>query len=50
MITLNSTILSYNKIKELDEFKPILPPDSIFIPEEKSLIIHFKNLFQINMI
>ena len=37
MITLNSTILSYNKIKELDEFKPILPPDSIFIPEEKKL-------------
>ena len=34
MITLNSTILSYNKIKELDEFKPILPPDSIYIPEE----------------
>ena len=35
MITLNSTILSSYKIKEIEEFKPILPPDSIYMPEEK---------------
>ena len=34
MITLNSTILSYNKVKEIDEYKPILPPESIYIPED----------------
>ena len=34
MLTLNSTILSYNKIKEIEEFKPMLPPDSIYITED----------------
>ena len=34
MITLNSTLLSYNKVNEIEEFKPILPPDSIDIPED----------------
>ena len=36
MITLNSTILSYNKIREIDEYKPMLPPDSIYIPGESN--------------
>ena len=36
MITLNSTILSYNKIKEIEEYKPMLPPNSIYIPFEAS--------------
>ena len=35
MIKFNSTILSYNNIKEIEEFKPILPPDSIYMLEEK---------------
>ena len=34
MITLNSTILSYNKIREIEEYKPMLPPDSIYIQNE----------------
>ena len=33
MITLNSIILPYNEIKEIDEYKPMLPPDSIYVPE-----------------
>ena len=36
MITLNSTILSYNKIKEIEEYKPMLPPDSIYLLDEKN--------------
>ena len=36
MITLNSTILSYNKVKEIEEYKPIQPPESIFMPDEKN--------------
>ena len=36
MITLNSTILSYNKIREIEEYKPMLPPDSIYIQNESS--------------
>ena len=36
MITLNSTILSYNKVKEIDEYKPILPPESITLLDEKN--------------
>ena len=36
MITLNSTILSYNKVKEIDEFKPMLPPESITLLDEKN--------------
>ena len=36
MITLNSTILSINKIKEIEEYRPILPPDSIYIPQESN--------------
>ena len=30
----NSLILSYNKIQEIEEFKPILPPDSIYLSNE----------------
>lgn len=36
MITLNSTILSYNKVKEIDEYKPMLPPESITLLDEKN--------------
>ena len=36
MITLNSTILSYNKIREIDEYKPMLHPDSIYIPDDSN--------------
>ena len=36
MITLNSTILSYNKVKEIEEYKPMLPPDSIYLLDEKN--------------
>ena len=36
MITLNSTILSYNKVKEIDEYKPMLPPESITLIDEKN--------------
>ena len=36
MITLNSTILSYNKVKEIEEYKPMLPPDSIYMLDEKN--------------
>ena len=34
MLALNSTILSYNKVNEIEEFEPILPLDSIDMPEE----------------
>ena len=33
MITLNSTILSYNKVKEIEEYKPVDPPNSIDLEE-----------------
>ena len=36
MIALNSTILSYNKVKEIEEFKPMQPPESIILFEEKN--------------
>jgi len=36
MITLNSTILSYNKVKEIDEYKPMLPPESITLLDERN--------------
>ena len=36
MITLNSTILSYNKVKEIEEYKPMLPPESICFLDEKN--------------
>ena len=29
MISLNSTILSYNKVREIEEYQPLLPPESI---------------------
>ena len=35
MISINTTILSYNKVKEIEEYKPILPPESIY-PEESN--------------
>ena len=34
MLALNSTILSYNKVNEIEEFEPILLLDSIDMPEE----------------
>ena len=36
MITINSTILSYNKIKEIEELCPNLPPDSFSFPQESN--------------
>ena len=36
MITINSTILSYNKIKEIEELCPNLPPDSFSLPQESN--------------
>ena len=36
MLTINSTILSYNKINEIEEYKPILPPESIYILQESN--------------
>ena len=36
MITMNSTILSFNKVKEIEEYNPILPPESIYNEEIKN--------------
>ena len=36
MISLTSTILSYNKVKEIEEYKPMLPPDSINLMDENN--------------
>ena len=53
MITLNSTILSYNKVNEIEEFKPVLPPDSIDLPEElnnRSFQNFIPGLYDLDMI